>query len=1502
MRKASARWFRFLILAASAARVEAAAPGVWIEGELPTRATFEVGTGSHALLSGGRWLVRNDPTFPKNAAGQPAMIEADYDFEAAQAGEYTFWVRLGYEGVRAPLAWRIDDGAWHELPTTNRTTNVMSLWDFCEVAWTRAGQLPLTAGPHRLRVRCQQPGPDGRLLMGLDSFAFVADPTWRPEGALQPGAAYAEAVDLEAGNRVFCLDAPPTDPGQRVSLSLDGLWQVARYDDPDMEVGTYDAVTNLPAAVQETLHWRGLAVPGDAKQRPDLVFGHRLVYQTRVDVPASYAGRSFHLRLSGTCWIASVFVNGRFVGARKSVLVPWEADLTAAMRPGEVNTIQVVIKDHYYAIDVNSWLHKKIASLDACRTLPIGMAQNRSYVAPVYPTNFGEGKGTQAGIVLPVTLVVAGAAHVADVFVRPDVANRRLDASVTVQNSGTAAATLEVSCDAVHEASGRVEKTFAVQTVAIPSGANRALEFGDAWADAKLWWPAEAASERPDCYLLRTTVRRDGVVVDVRETRFGFREVAIRGKDVLLNGIPWRFWNWLGVPEARTEEEWLEGYHRQKSRFHRFSAEADELWATREAALAFHDRHGVPGRLSTCINGMFVNFDLGNPLVWSNFSEHVEQVVLAYRNHPSVLMYSLENELLFVTGANRFQPTYAEQEDRFAGLCRLAARLDPTRPSFGDGAGDCRGQTPINCQHYAWPQGDLTPSNNYAFAWRPPEPDWAVWRSRDALRSAQSRHRLWGWDGQRPLIAGEEFFYSGNAASIAWIGGPDVYRSKAEADIAAGRYASIAIQGCRWQGVAGLFPWALPLPGAVDSFSPRAVFVREWNSVFEPETELRRTIKVFNDGRRTDPLTLRWSLVLDGRERGSGRKTYALEAGASAQDELVVELPSATQRLDGSLRLSLSAGKTEVFADDKPISLLPRTRAWPGTPPGALAVFDPEGSARHWLDTHKAVRKWTGDGNDFYTAVDEPSALPAGATVLLVGANALTVTNKPAWSAVLRDFVAAGKTAIVLEQRHPLEEADLPVPDIRLASDVAGKPLRDEFRQAGGSSGRIAFPVALAHPAFRDLRPRDFFTWGGDEYVYRLSYATPAGGAIALVQGGTDLAQTPMMEIPVGSGSLLLSQLLVAGKLGSEPVADRLLANLLSWAAGRAGRSPGRTVVVPDADAGLAPFLAETGLKFSLADSVEAGLATGADVLLVNATAAAMTELAGRQGELRRACEAGRWVMLCNVDPVGLQNLNRLVGFDHRMRGFRQEKVTLRARQDPLLLGLSDRDLSMLSDEYAASWKNLYWVSDHVFTEVVDGEDVASFAQFAAPELFNIANGLTADDFWRYILYRNCTNDAVALTFDRPETFVGAGIQSIPAYHALKDIELAFDGKAFPFTLQKTKDMQPLAFKPQQATSVEIRIKGHYPGASSQPLVQIDNFELLRAWPPKVAERVVLLTQPGGLVKYPIGKGGIVLNQLRRDEGKAAGANAAANRRKKLAIYGSLLRNMGAAFETTPRP
>ena len=55
--------------------------------------------------------------------------------------------------------------------------------------------------------------------------------------------------------------------------------------------------------------------------------------------------------------------------------------------------------------------------------------------------------------------------------------------------------------------------------------------------------------------------------------------------------------------------------------------------------------------------------------------------------------------------------------------------------------------------------------------------------------------------------------------------------------------------------------------------------------------------------------------------------------------------------------------------------------------------------------------------------------------------------------------------------------------------------------------------------------------------------------------------------------------------------------------------------------------------------------------------------------------------MLCGLTPEGLADFNKLVGFQHAIRPFEMERVTLATPNDPLMAGLTTRDVVMESGQ-----------------------------------------------------------------------------------------------------------------------------------------------------------------------------------------------------------------------------
>jgi len=1465
------------VLAVHAGVACAAKPDyVWLEAENPQTKNFDfdIQTGSQPqILSAGRWLHKILPAEQFKTEAPADGWHLEYRFNVKQPGLYEFWARLGYEKLRAPLDWRIDAGSWNRLNPDTPTTNLNEVWDgWNEIAWVKAGLANLTVGNHKLTLRWTGPAPGNkRVMLGLDCLTFVRGKgNFHPEGKLRPGQQYDDQIDKKAREQIFRIpaDSAKSFP-ERVELSLAGPWQAARWDDDNMDSAPYQPVNKIPQPSEYPLRWLGIDVPSNAfAARKELNMGHRLFYRTRVQIPENLAGRAVKLHFSGTNWLVGVFVNGKFVTGHTSVLVPWDVDITKFVRFGRVNTFTLSVKSGWYAIDLTARKVRK-NSLNDVRNTPVGSLRNMMFVDAIYPSSKGEGSGSQVGIVYPVKLVVMGPAYTSDVFIRTSVAEKRLTEDVEITNPTDKDITLQVVSEAVYERTGKAEKVFGPVDLSVAPGKKATVTLAGGWPKAKLWWP----ENDPNVYVMKTTLTLNGRAVDVRSDTFGFRQVSIDGKHFLLNGIPWHFWNWVDVENAEDPNDWLAKFRANNNRFHRISDDHSRIFGCQEQALEWLDRHGIAGRKSTCIDGMFITNGLPNPLVWKNFERHVRQVVKAYRNHPSIVQWSIANEMMLITGRLYYGAEYRQDEKRMAQLFDVAKQLDPTRPSYDDGAGDCGGLGQINCQHYTWPRGENFPAGAYQYPIGP-----AV-----LPRPVHNFAELYKWDGKRPLVLGEVAYLTENASNISWFGGPDVYRGREFVIRAEADYLRTCIEGARWQQATAVCPWTTR-PAANISFEPIAAFVREYNSCFYSGSILKRTVKIFNDTRYTIPITFQWHLFFAGQAVASGAKAFRIKPGCDTRTVIKSVVPNLRRRTEGKLMLTLYAKGRVVFKDSRPLTILAPPHQIAGLDESNFFVYDPLGYLAKWLFLR----------NQSYTEVNDINNLPVTAGVLLVGPNALSEKNILDAASAINNFVAADNTAVILEQQYPLEGALLPVAGIiATPPQHKGRPGWMEFKRAGGQSGSICFPAIGRHPIFTGLEQRDFFTWAGDnDKIYEKSYAAPATGALPLVLAGGDMSLAPMLQVSPGRGHYLLCQMLIGDKLGVEPAADRLFYNILAWAARQKPSTTKKTVAYLGDDKNLGDFLASTRLDFSSVKQIENIFDAEPDAIVVKADPKALAWLQSHYDRLEKYCQKGRWIMLAGLDKKSIASFDKIVGFEHQIRPFGIEAATLENTTDPLLLGISTRDVTMYGSEMIAPWMGRKKVSDRIFTNVVDGKNIASFAKGVNLKL---ANGLTTHDFWQYIQYiSNPDNARINLELARPEVLTKLNLWVNPSYYYLKDLQIVFDNntdQAIPWTLEKTDRIQSLDLGGRRASKLTILVKGHYPGKSAQNIGGIDEIELFRKLSPDFDSKVVILTRPAGLVKYPIGKGGILLNQLdytRKDTDE--------NILKKRKIYFNLLRNMGASF------
>ena len=1117
---------------------------VWIEGENtssiePANAKVILEQGPANVLSGGKWMKLNFDAASVSAAIPDSGVVFSYDANVASAANYDLWMHIGFELVRSPYDWRIDQGAWQTVKPTDSTIDLQEIGVWAPAAWIDLGKQNLTAGKHTLQVRVNKikdkTGQYQVVLFSLDCVCLSAQP-FHPDGIIKPGdTSWMTDADKAAATQTFEMPAPTS--AAQAPLSLAGPWQYA--DDDEFVVDDRLGPTkSVPSA--DSLTWHSLTIPGDRNAAmPDQTYVHRYYLRTRVKVPAEFADHSFILHIPSESMIATVFVNGQQCGWTKNCFAVWDCDVTKAIKPGQVNEVWVAFKDLFYGLaDPDDVKHPKYVPFSFWSFGPSKLDMPVLY-------------RTQAGFPFDApSLVAAGKAYTADVFPKSSVQNKTLALDVTLHNPTASAVTAQLTNEIQPLSGGAAEKTFASKDVSVPPGQDLLVSLSEPWPNPKLWWPND-----PQLYNVVTRLSVGGKVIDERKTKFGFREWTWDSPNFKLNGIPFHGF-------ADTNPLPVDGLLKNHETMLRVWAQDEKT----NALLDECDAKGLPVRRTGIFDGEGAGYTIDNPPLFDNYREQLVAWVKGERNHPSIFIWSIENEITFINGHVTGQDAITTKEMKKAA--DMVTAVDPTRPQMTDGGNANLDESlPIYGGHYMEPPFNTFPEGCYD-------------------RAGFAHRQVWPITKDKPVLLGESAFLPGNTlGEVATVGGAGTFLGGAESKPGKAMILRMLSEGYRWNDVNFTF-WTSELPTYYNAWSPVAVLCRQWDWTFGSGDQVKRTFGIFNNSRSTDPITFNWNLSLDGKIAAKGTSAHNIAPGLNEKFEEMLSMPTVSVRKEGTLTLSLLQGGKEVFNDTKQVSILPapatalKSLGVPAA--GRIAVFDPEGSVKTFLNKMRI----------HFVEVSSLSTLPASAKVLIVGKDGLDAAAST--SSSFAGWAFYGKVVVMLEQKNSLKFQGLP-----------GK------MDPAENAGCIGFPDDSSSPILTDLKEKDFLAWGSDGILYRNAYAKPTSGGKSILQCDLKLENSAVVEMGSGDGVLLLSQLTIAGNLKTSAVAQRMLLNMVSYA-DHFKLTYLKTVAATDSNPQFKKALDAIGLKYESVGDAAAAVAKPGQLAILDATPASLKTLAVR--------------------------------------------------------------------------------------------------------------------------------------------------------------------------------------------------------------------------------------------------------------------------------------------------
>lgn len=996
------------------------------------------------------------------------------------------------------------------------------------------------------------------------------------------------------------------------SVSLDGEWELFR-----------SAREEMPASGAA---WEKVVVPHLVGHVPEKPY---LWYRTHLKIPAEWNGRRLFLHFEGVKFVTDVYVDGNRVGGHAGGHEPWEVDIGNACSAGGTHEMRLRVRDITGLIEQDLELAKLRPGMRF-----VSLAKN-SLMAPV------GSQYSRYGVWQSASLLARRDVYIEDVFIRPSVRKRALAADVTVRNLGGQESAIRLMAEV------KGGPSFEGQTVAIPAGGSRTITVERPWAEPRLWAP-----EDPHLYHLSTAIDADGVCLEKIETRFGFREFWTDGPDLILNGTPMRFLATAGHPRGEVGAKAAR-------------AEAMDLYARiREAgcvAMRLHaniwprqwyevaDEIGMPLILESALFCWADSYALDKETFWQNYFNHLRAIVRSHRNHPSIVMTSLENEILHCGGDR-----VADTEHRLAEAGRIVKALDPTRPIMYDADADPEGVADVVNLHYPidFNRDNLWPNAGY-------------WLE-SGMKVAGWPKRFWSWDRKKPLYFGEflHLQHFNEADPYSALLGDDAYLGHAQAMARTKALAwEMQIEAYRACDVSGMVPWTLTETGTFPAddnprylavkraYQKNAAFIREHDCRFYSGEDVERTVHLYNDTLKAATLRCAWRLTRGETVDAEGERTERLGPARKAVFPIRLRMPKVAARSGATLTIQVHNDRRLVFERATQYDIMPRRSM--ALPPGLrLAVFGQVSGELVSLLEQAGVRPVTAGQFEHLPECDAlliaPHALDA-----IPRPEATIIAGRSGLREALAEFVAKGGTVIAMEQGS-YDCGVLPATLEDRACTVAFRRSRDVELMAG-------------------LEENDFRFWRGDHVVARRTIRKPTSGRFrALVDSGgkEGLVHLPWLEIDHGLGRYLLCQLVLGEKLEREPAAQIVLENMLR-SAGAKRPAPGITGVVQD-KLRLVESLAEINARHENLSGRLAAADIGHLRLLLLETDS--QEVADNVAKIAGFVRAGGRVILHGGTPEGLARLAALLPERMALQPSTTLPVSL-ADWDPVIDGLTNQEL-----------------------------------------------------------------------------------------------------------------------------------------------------------------------------------------------------------------------------------
>lgn len=390
-------------------------------------------------------------------------------------------------------------------------------------------------------------------------------------------------------------------------------------------------------------------------------------YRRKIFIGSELRGKRIFLRYDGVAFHAKHYINGTEIAETMEAFLPLELEITDNVVYGAENEV-----------------------VAACETAGYLMYKGKDGRNRLdYPRGSFWGEHI-AGIWQDAWLIVRNREYVDDVYAVSDVYTRELRVRYSSETEADSGCNVKIFVRKWGE-SGEYRE--------IAQGLPVNGEYTWHWQDGEieLW-----DFRQPNLYELCVSLCRDDEVLDEKITRIGFRTMRADGEKFVLNGrrinLKIDAWHYMGY--SIQTPEYARAYYKMA-----FDAGVNIIRLHAEPFPEFFidiaDEMGMMIVSESAVWASHCSFSY-SPDFFKNSEEHLVRMLKRDRNHPSVVMWSPENECIpaYMFCGSDYVKSIPELEEKIYDFLKVTYDYDDSRLISCDGSGDLGGRLPVNSLHY----------------------------------------------------------------------------------------------------------------------------------------------------------------------------------------------------------------------------------------------------------------------------------------------------------------------------------------------------------------------------------------------------------------------------------------------------------------------------------------------------------------------------------------------------------------------------------------------------------------------------------------------------------------------------------------------------------------------------------------------------------------------------------------------------------------------------------